>query len=113
LDCKSDGVFGVSSTPMNQVLKLAALAQSAGLDGVVASPQETAAVRARCGPDFLVVTPGIRGGAATSSPDDQHRTSTPAGAIEAGSSFLVIGRPITAAAIPHVAARAIAAELNL
>ena len=64
------------------------------------------------GPDFLIVTPGIRGGAASSGADDQVRTATPAGAIAAGASYLVIGRPITGAADPRAAAEAIAREIR-
>jgi orotidine-5'-phosphate decarboxylase len=78
---------------------------------VVASPQETAALRQACGPEFVIVTPGIRGGSAVSGADDQQRTMTPAGAVAAGTSYLVIGRPITAAANPRAAAAAIAGEL--
>ena len=102
---------GVSQTPIAQVERLARMTQAAGLDGVVASPQEVAAIRQACGPSFIVVTPGIRGGAATSGPDDQRRTATPAGAIAAGSSFLVIGRPVTGAADPRDAARRMAEEI--
>jgi orotidine-5'-phosphate decarboxylase len=103
---------GVPADPMAQVLHLARLAREAGLDGVVASPRETAAIRQACGPDFVIVTPGIRGGAAASGPDDQQRTAAPAGAIAAGSSYLVIGRPITAARDPRTAARLIAEEVG-
>jgi len=102
---------GVNHTPIEQVERLARMTQAAGLDGVVASPQEVAAIRRACGPSFVVVTPGIRGGTATSGPDDQRRTATPAGAIAAGSSFLVIGRPITGSADPRSAAQRMAEEI--
>jgi orotidine-5'-phosphate decarboxylase len=101
---------GIVASPQDQVVRLAQLAQASGLDGVVASPQETAAVRAACGPDFVIVTPGIRGGLAQAAPDDQQRTLTPAGAVAAGSSYLVVGRPITGATNPREAARRIAEE---
>jgi orotidine-5'-phosphate decarboxylase len=70
------------------------------------------AIRRACGPAFVVVTPGIRGGTAASGPDDQRRTATPAGAVAAGSSYLVIGRPITAAADPRGAAQRMAEEIT-
>jgi orotidine-5'-phosphate decarboxylase len=93
-----------------QALELAKLAQDCGLDGVVASPREAAAIRNACGREFLIVTPGIRpsGGQL----DDQRRTATPRAAIEAGASHLVVGRPITQAAAPKEAARAILAEMR-
>lgn len=101
--------IGTTRPVMDQVVHLATLAQSAGLDGVVASPQEIAAIRARCGPDFAIVTPGIRP-AGQAGTDDQARTLTPAQAVAAGATYLVIGRPITAAADPRAAALSIAAE---
>ncbi len=78
-----------------QVINLAKLAKKAGLDGVVASPQEAAAIRAACGEEFLIVTPGIR--PAGSELNDQSRIATPKAAIENGATHLVIGRPITKA----------------
>lgn len=101
---------GVTTGVMNHVVHLASLARDAGLDGVVASPQEIAAIRSACGPDFLIVTPGIRP-ESSSGTDDQARTMTPAGAVTAGASYLVIGRPITAAADPRRAADDIARQL--
>ena len=113
LDQAALAQIGVAGSPLDQVVRLARLAQDAGLDGVVASPQEVRAVRAACGPDFVIVTPGIRGGSAASNPDDQQRTATPAGALEAGSSYLVVGRPITAAADPRLAASRILEDLRI
>ncbi len=110
LDQTALDAVGVSVTPLEQVVRLAKLSQAAGLDGVVASPQETAAIREACGDDFLIVTPGIRGASAESKADDQKRTMTPFDAIRAGSSYLVVGRPITAASDAREAARRIAAE---
>ena len=101
---------GVRASPLDQVLHLAELAKAEGLDGVVASPLETPAIRRACGPEFLIVTPGIRG--ASNAKDDQERTSSAAGAVQAGSSYLVIGRPITGAPDPRQAADAFAAEVR-
>jgi orotidine-5'-phosphate decarboxylase len=112
LDADTLNAVGVAGSPIEHVTRLARMTQDAGLDGVVASPREVAAIRAACGNDFVIVTPGIRGGSAVSGPDDQARTSTPAGAIEAGSSYLVIGRPITAASDPRAAALAIGREAD-
>jgi len=103
--------IGVERTMMDQVVHLARLAQSAGLDGVVASPLEVAAIRNACGTDFQIVTPGIRP-ADQQGKDDQARTMTPAEAMAAGSSYMVIGRPITAAPNPREAAEKIAASLR-
>jgi len=105
------GLAGVE--PAAQVERLARLALSAGLDGVVASPQEIALVRRACGPGFAIVTPGIRGGGATTAgPDDQRRTLSPAAAVAAGADYLVVGRPILAAPSPRDAAARIAAEIG-
>jgi orotidine-5'-phosphate decarboxylase len=92
----------------DQISRLAALAQAAGLDGVVASPQEIAIVRRQCGASFLIVTPGIRGH--DDAKGDQSRTSTGPAALEAGATYLVVGRPITAARDPRAAADRLAAE---
>ena len=92
-----------------QVTRLARLAKASGLDGVVCSPQEIGLVRDACGPDFLIVTPGVRPAGADLA--DQRRVLTPAEAVRAGADILVIGRPITGAADPAAAARAIADEI--
>lgn len=94
----------------NHVIKFAKLAQSAGVDGVVASPQEAALIREACGPDFLIITPGIR--PASSAVNDQRRIATPVDALRAGANRLVIGRPITAASDPAAAARQIVMEIR-
>jgi orotidine-5'-phosphate decarboxylase len=112
LDADALRQTGVERSPLDQAVALALLARSSGLDGVVASPQETTAIREACGEQFVIVTPGIRGGAAASGADDQRRTLTPADAVRAGSSYLVVGRPITGAADPRAAAEAIAAEIS-
>ena len=100
---------GTTRPVIEQVVHLARLAKAAGLDGVVASPQEIAAIRTACGSDFHIVTPGIRPAGQVGT-DDQARTLTPKEAVAAGATYLVIGRPITAAADPRAAAEAIAAE---
>ncbi len=103
---------GVCRPVMEQVLALAQMTQSAGLHGVVASPHETAAIRAACGPDFTIVTPGIRGAAAGVERNDQARTMGPAEAVRAGANYIVVGRPIIGAADPRAAAEAIVNELK-
>lgn len=89
---------------------LAQLTKQCGLDGVVCSPGDVAAIRAACGPEFLTVVPGIRPPAADTG--DQKRIATPAAARAAGADILVIGRPITGAADPAGAARDILASLE-
>jgi orotidine-5'-phosphate decarboxylase len=103
---------GVSRPLMEQVVELARMAQRAGLDGVVASPLETREIRDTCGSDFAVVTPGIRGAAAGAERNDQSRTMGPGEAVKAGSTYLVVGRPIISAPDPRAAAEAIGAEVR-
>lgn len=99
------------ATPADaQVTRLAKLAKASGLDGVVCSPREIALVRKACGPDFLIVTPGVRPAGAALG--DQRRVMTPAEAVRAGANILVIGRPITGASDPAAAAKAIASEIE-
>ena len=100
---------GLAGSPQEMVLRLAALARECGLDGVVCSAQEAAALRARFGRDFCLVTPGIR--PAEAERDDQHRVATPRQAIANGADYLVIGRPITRAPDPLAALRAVQAEI--
>lgn len=93
---------GVGSPIPEQVRRLALLAQTAGLDGVVASPQEIGLIRDACDPRFAIVTPGIRG--ASDAKGDQNRTASAEGALAAGATYIVVGRPIIAAADPRAAA---------
>ena len=102
--------LGIRKTMKDQVLYLAQLAQKSGLDGIVASAQETKVLRFACGPEFLIVTPGIR--PAGASWGDQQRVETPAAALKAGATYLVVGRPIAEAADPASAARAIVQEME-
>jgi len=97
--------IGLVGTLESTVIKLANLAQKSGLDGVVCSPLETKLLRTRHTEDFQLVTPGIR--PTDSESDDQHRTMTPIQAVDAGSNYLVIGRPITNATNPMQALEAI------
>ena len=102
--------MGQSLPIKSTVVRWALLARKAGLDGVVASPQEAAFIREACGEDFLIVTPGVRpAGAAV---NDQSRIATPADALQRGATHLVIGRPIRAAADPREAALAILKEME-
>jgi orotidine-5'-phosphate decarboxylase len=112
MDDETLASVGVKRPLLEQVVTLARMAQDAGLDGVVASPQETAAIRAACGPDFSIVTPGIRGASAGTAKNDQSRTMGPAEAVKAGASYIVVGRPIIAATDPRAAAAAIVEELG-
>jgi orotidine-5'-phosphate decarboxylase len=101
---------GVAIKLSDLVLKRAEFAAKAGADGVIASPEEAPALRARFGKDFLIVTPGVRPKGAAAN--DQKRVATPADAIRAGADYLVIGRPIVEADDPALAARAVAEEIS-
>jgi orotidine-5'-phosphate decarboxylase len=104
--------IGVTSTPAESVLRLVKLAEASGVDGVVASPQEIESIRSTVSNrEFLVVTPGIRPSA--NEAGDQKRVATPAAAIAAGASYLVVGRPITSAPDPLAAAHEIVADMEL
>ena len=110
MDAAQFAALNYKNTIPEQVVALARLARECGLDGVVASPLEAAAIRQACGPDFLIVTPGVRPAGAAQG--DQSRVATPAGAIKNGASHIVVGRPITQAADKKAAAAAIVAEIR-
>jgi orotidine-5'-phosphate decarboxylase len=116
---------GVGAKIDDEVLALAALAKSAGLDGVVASPREVRAIRGRFGKDFVIVTPGVRplwseagdpstgsGSVLSLSKDDQKRIATPGDAVAGGATYIVVGRPVTEARDPAGAARKIKEEIG-
>lgn len=100
---------GVGESPAAETLRLARLARAGGLDGVVVSPLDAAAVREACGPQFLIVCPGIR--PAGAGLDDQRRTATPAAAAAAGADMLVVGRAVTRAGDPRGAAEEIIRQI--
>lgn len=102
--------IGMAADPLDQVAKLAGLALEAGLDGAVCSPQEISRVKEECGRDFLVVAPGIR--PVWAAVHDQKRIMTPSQAVERGADYVVIGRPIIAAASPGLAFKKIVEELD-
>lgn len=101
---------GVDGRVEAQVVRLALLTKEAGMDGVVASPQEVADIRAACGRRFIIVTPGIR--PADAARDDQRRVMTPGDAVRAGVDYIVVGRPILEAKDPLAATRAIIGEME-
>ena len=109
MDDRDLHAVGLSGTAEDNVIRLATLAHQCGLDGVVCSSQETALLRERFGPGFRLVTPGIR--PSGSQADDQRRVMTPAAALGNGSSYLVIGRPVTQADDPPGVLRTINSEL--
>jgi len=101
---------GIDRPVQVMVPKLARLAKDAGMDGVVASPKEVGLIRDVCGEDFLIVTPGVR--PTFASQDDQKRVTTPGEALRSGADYLVVGRPISAAADPALAAGMILQEMQ-
>lgn len=103
--------LGQTQSIKDAVIRYAVLAKKAGLDGVVASPEEAALIREHCGKDFLIVTPGIRPeGAAI---NDQSRIAAPSAALKNGATHLVVGRPIREAANPVIAAKEILKEMEM
>jgi orotidine-5'-phosphate decarboxylase len=90
--------INITESPINQVITLAKLTKESGLDGVVASPKEISAIRKATGEDFLIVTPGVR--PTWAAKGDQKRVMTPAEALDVGASYIVVGRPVTAARDP-------------
>ena len=117
LDAGAMAKVGISGQPRTRAVQLARLARKAGLDGVVASAHEVAAIRRACGASFLIIVPGVRPGSPGSATpgsrraDDQARVATPAEAIRAGADYVVVGRPITGARDPRAAAAAIVQEI--
>ena len=110
LDASNIRAEGVESSPSDQALRLAQLAQASGLGGLVCSSEEVGRLRSELGPELVLVTPGIRPSGAELG--DQKRVGSPGDAIAAGSSLLVVGRPIRDAADPRAAARAITSEIS-
>ena len=110
MDTSDLAAVGLSGSPADNVLRLATLVHQSGLDGVVCSSRETGVLRNELGPDFRLITPGIR--PLGSQADDQRRVMTPADALRAGSNYLVIGRPVTRADDPVSVLRTINSELS-
>ena len=113
MDQKDLRDIGLAGASRERAVKLARLAKSAGVDGVVASAQEAKLIRKACGRDFLIVTPGVRpnGKSKSKKGDDQARKATPSEAIRAGADYIVVGRPILAAEDPRATAQAIVDEI--
>ena len=109
MDAPELGRVGLRGSAAKRAVALARLAKRAGLDGVVAAGNEATAIRRACGPQFLIVVPGVRPTSARWN--DQARVTTPARAVEAGADYLVVGRPITDAIDPRAAALRIASEI--
>lgn len=112
MDPKTVREVGIGGPPNTRVVKLAKLAQKAGVDGVVASVQEAKGIRKACGREFLIVTPGVRPKSSDLKKDDQARTATPREAIKAGADFIVVGRPILTAQDPRATTQEIVDEIG-
>ena len=113
LDAKALGEIGIRGTTAEAVERLVKLAEIEGVDGVVCSPREAAAVRSFTRPGFLIVTPGVRPlSDSQTSNEDQKRVDTPTAAVNAGADYMVVGRPITASPNPVEVARQIVAEIK-
>lgn len=110
MDQKAINEVGIEKSVEEEVLNLATMAKDAGLDGVVASPQETSAIRKKLGKDFIIVTPGVRPEWAARG--DQKRIATPSSAIKAGADYIIVGRPIIEAEDPIEAARKVIEEMK-
>ena len=110
MDQKAINEVGIEKSIEEEVLNLATMARDAGLDGVVASPQETSAIRKKLGKDFIIVTPGVRPEWAARG--DQRRVATPSSAIKAGADYIVVGRPIIESGDPAEAAKKILEEME-
>lgn len=102
--------LGIAAALEDQVVRLALLAKASGMNGVVASAAEVLRLREACGPDFVLVTPGVR--PSWSVANDQVRVVTPAEAVRLGSDYVVVGRPVTAAADRRDAARRVLEEME-
>jgi len=111
LDEKNLKEVGLLGPVADRVVALAELARQAGIDGVVASPQEIVAVRRKCGPQFVIVTPGIRPAFVEAGKDDQKRVLTAGEAVSAGADYIVVGRPVRLAPDPAAAMDKVIAEI--
>ena len=112
LDEKNLKEVGLMGPVTERVVGLAQLAQQAGIDGVVASPQEIVPIRQKCGPQFVIVTPGIRPGFVETGKDDQKRVLTAREAVSAGADYIVVGRPVRLAPDPAAAMDQVIAEIS-
>jgi len=112
LDEKNLKEVGLMGPVTERVVGLAQLAQRAGIDGVVASPQEIVPIRQKCGPQFVIVTPGIRPGFVETGKDDQKRVLTAREAVSAGADYIVVGRPVRLAPDPAAAMDQVIAEIS-